>query len=203
MRVSLAVLGIWLWWKIEYWSSAKRCSRRLHLKKQMINISLSFIFSMRGIIRDVCCYLTALASYFLNRQQIIKWDTCRLLRVMKTRFGKIILPGPLAPPCNSRPSLNITARSYSWTIFIQRQRENGNVAPITRIENTVRIFVQYPVLFEAETDKKAKRVHSKLSRISTKENGFNLKINKNYISAFRWTNDQNHNDIFAGIFSAP
>lgn len=63
--------------------------------------------------------------------------------------GTLDSPGPLAPPCNRRPSRKMTARSYSCTILMHRHSENGNVAPITSIEKTVRIFVQYPVLFEA------------------------------------------------------
>ena len=40
-------------------------------------------------------------------------------------------PGPLAPPIPSeRPNLNITALSYSLTIFKQQHMLNGNVKTI-------------------------------------------------------------------------
>ena len=47
-------------------------------------------------------------------------------------------PGPLAPPVSSRPSLKMTALSYSWTTFTMKNREKGMVEMMTRTETTVR-----------------------------------------------------------------
>ena len=44
-------------------------------------------------------------------------------------------PGPEAPPCLRRPSLNITARSYSWTILTQYNSDQGSVAAMSSMEN--------------------------------------------------------------------
>jgi len=51
----------------------------------------------------------------------------------------MLLPGPLAPPATILPSLNITARSYSCTIFTHTQRDRGKVTIIIPIEITVMI----------------------------------------------------------------
>ena len=61
-------------------------------------------------------------------------------------------PGPLAPPDSSRPSLNMTALSYSlmvlvgnnyslallptWTTFTTKKREKGRVIMMRRMEQT-------------------------------------------------------------------
>ena len=44
-------------------------------------------------------------------------------------------PGPRAPPDNSRPSLKMTALSYSCTTFTQKKRDSGRVVT-TNIADT-------------------------------------------------------------------
>ena len=46
-------------------------------------------------------------------------------------------PGPLAPPDRRRPSLKMTALSYSWTTLTEAAREQGRVSRISRTENRV------------------------------------------------------------------
>ena len=47
-------------------------------------------------------------------------------------------PGPEAPPDSSRPSLKMTARSYSWTTFTVKRRESGKVTMMSKTEAMVR-----------------------------------------------------------------
>ena len=47
------------------------------------------------------------------------------------------IPGPLLPPRTNRPSLNITARSYSWTTLTQKKSEKGKKTTMTTTEMTV------------------------------------------------------------------
>ena len=53
-------------------------------------------------------------------------------------------PGPRAPPVSSRPSLKMTALSYSWTTFTTNMRLRGRVATINISENMVRARAQIP-----------------------------------------------------------
>ena len=46
-------------------------------------------------------------------------------------------PGPRAPPDRRRPSLKMTALSYSWTTFTEAAREQGRVSRISRTEKRV------------------------------------------------------------------
>jgi hypothetical protein len=43
-------------------------------------------------------------------------------------------PGPLAPPLKFLPNLNITARSYSLTILMQKKQVIGNVMATSKYE---------------------------------------------------------------------
>lgn len=52
------------------------------------------------------------------------------------------IPGPLAPPVTKRPSLKITARSYSCTTLIQKNKLNGIVTTISAIERKVNDIAQ-------------------------------------------------------------
>ena len=47
-------------------------------------------------------------------------------------------PGPLALPVSILPSLNTTARSYSWTTFTTQNRDMGKVRQIRRREMKVK-----------------------------------------------------------------
>ena len=47
-------------------------------------------------------------------------------------------PGPLAPPATSRPSLKMTALSYSWTTLTAKKRLKGSVVIISITEKTLR-----------------------------------------------------------------
>lgn len=47
------------------------------------------------------------------------------------------IPGPLDPPRTNRPSLKMTARSYSCTTLTQKKREKGRKTTITTTEMTV------------------------------------------------------------------
>merc|ERR1711941_115503 len=51
-------------------------------------------------------------------------------------------PGPFAP--DSRPSLKITARSYSATILMVTIKDNGNVTMTKNIESPVKNISQHP-----------------------------------------------------------
>ena len=66
-------------------------------------------------------------------------------------------PGPRAPPVSSRPSLKMTALSYSckfgdisssdedqptWTTFTTKKRDSGRVTMIRKRENIVRAKAQ-------------------------------------------------------------
>ena len=53
-------------------------------------------------------------------------------------------PGPLAPPDSSRPSLKMTALSYSWTTFTTKKREKGSDARMMRREMMVMRVAQTP-----------------------------------------------------------
>ena len=54
-------------------------------------------------------------------------------------------PGPTGPPRLTRPSRKMTARSYSWTILMQKQRENGNVKTMRMVEKMkIRVEIQLP-----------------------------------------------------------
>ena len=53
-------------------------------------------------------------------------------------------PGPRAPPVSSRPSLKMTALSYSWTTFTTNMRLRGRVATINISEKMVRARAQIP-----------------------------------------------------------
>ena len=53
-------------------------------------------------------------------------------------------PGPLAPPALRRPSLKMTALSYSWTTLTHMKRERGRVARNRRNETAVRKREQIP-----------------------------------------------------------
>ena len=46
-------------------------------------------------------------------------------------------PGPRAPPATRRPSLKMTARSYSCTTLTVNKREVGRVTKIRKIDNNV------------------------------------------------------------------
>ena len=54
------------------------------------------------------------------------------------------MPGPLAPPDLSLPSLKITALSYSCTTLMQRQSEMGRVIITTSMDNKERSREQQP-----------------------------------------------------------
>lgn len=45
------------------------------------------------------------------------------------------IPGPRAPPVTNRPSLNITARSYSWTTWCREEKKERKTNALYR-ENT-------------------------------------------------------------------
>ena len=49
-------------------------------------------------------------------------------------------PGPLASPVRSRPSLKMTALSYSCTTFTTKMREKGRVVVSKMTEHTVRMW---------------------------------------------------------------
>ena len=68
-------------------------------------------------------------------------------------------PGPQAPPVSSRPSLKMTALSYSckfgdisssdedqptWTTFTTKKRDSGRVTMIRKREKIVRARAQTP-----------------------------------------------------------
>ena len=53
-------------------------------------------------------------------------------------------PGPEAPPVSSRPSLKMTALSYSWTTLIVKRRERGRVPRMMRTLAMVRRNEQRP-----------------------------------------------------------
>ena len=53
-------------------------------------------------------------------------------------------PGPRAPPVRRRPSLKMTALSYSWTTLTTKMRLRGKVATISIKEKMVRAMAQMP-----------------------------------------------------------
>ena len=53
-------------------------------------------------------------------------------------------PGPRAPPDNSRPSLKMTALSYSCTTFTTNRRESGRETRISTMEMKVRRWAHSP-----------------------------------------------------------
>lgn len=48
------------------------------------------------------------------------------------------IPGPLAPPLRSRPSLKITTLSYSCTTLMQKKSDRGKVKRTRMSESAVR-----------------------------------------------------------------
>lgn len=48
------------------------------------------------------------------------------------------IPGPLAPPLRSRPSLKMTTRSYSCTTLMQKKKDIGRVNSTSMSEKAVR-----------------------------------------------------------------
>jgi hypothetical protein len=53
-------------------------------------------------------------------------------------------PGPFAPPGNIRPRRKITARSYSFTIFMQQHKLNGNVNTTRKYDIPISKYPQHP-----------------------------------------------------------
>ena len=53
-------------------------------------------------------------------------------------------PGPLAPPVSSRPSLKMTALSYSWTTFTTNRRESGRETTMSISDPIVMMRAQIP-----------------------------------------------------------
>lgn len=50
------------------------------------------------------------------------------------------IPGPFGPPFINRPNRKITARSYSWTILMQKINDTGKVIMIKKIEKNIKIL---------------------------------------------------------------
>ena len=57
-------------------------------------------------------------------------------------------PGPTGPPDLTRPSRKMTALSYSWTILMQKNSENGNVSTMRITYNGTKLFNMLPFFLE-------------------------------------------------------
>ena len=62
------------------------------------------------------------------------------------------IPGPTGPPDLTRPSRKMTALSYSWTILMQKNSENGNVSTMRITYNGTKLFNMLPIKMKKMED---------------------------------------------------